>query len=307
MVVNKDGFIIAHREETLNGKKVADVYDKELLNSILRANSGRITAKIDGKECTLFVSPVMRQWYSVIVIGNTEMFEEINSQLAVNILVSLIIFGLISFFYYIGYKNEQNYRRKVEEMNIQIASALATAIDAKDTYTNGHSSRVAEYSKMIAERAGYSEPEQDEIYMMGLLHDVGKIGVPDQVINKPSKLTDEEFELIKKHPVVGNDILSSIKDRPKLAASARWHHERYGGGGYPNGIAGEIIPEEARIIAVADAYDAMTSRRSYRDVMPQAKVRSEIEKGQGTQFDPRFAKLMLEMIDEDKDYSMREK
>jgi HD-GYP domain-containing protein (c-di-GMP phosphodiesterase class II) len=127
------------------------------------------------------------------------------------------------------------------------------------------------------------------------------------VINKPSKLTDEEFELIKKHPVIGNSILGSIKERPKLATGARWHHERYGGGGYPDGIAGEQIPEEARIIAVADAYDAMTSRRSYRDMMPQDKVRSEIEKGMNTQFDPRFARIMLQMIDEDTDYSMREK
>lgn len=306
MVVNKDGFIVAHREDTLNGKKITDVYDKNLLDSILDAKSGRITAKIDGKDCTLFIAPVMDQWYSVIVIGNKELFEEVYSQIAVNSLVSLIIFGLISFFYYVGYQNEQIYREKVEEMNIQVVSSLASAIDAKDNYTNGHSSRVAGYAKKIAERAGYSEQEQDEIYMIGLLHDVGKIGVPDQVINKPSKLTDEEFALIKKHPVVGSGILESIKERPRLAMGARWHHERYGGGGYPDGIAGEKIPEEARIIAVADAYDAMTSRRSYRDVMSQDKVRSEIEKGMGTQFDPRFAKVMIEMIDEDTDYSMRE-
>jgi HD-GYP domain-containing protein (c-di-GMP phosphodiesterase class II) len=179
-------------------------------------------------------------------------------------------------------------------MNVQVVTALAAAIDAKDNYTNGHSSRVAEYAKMIAARSGYSQAEQDEIYLMGLLHDVGKIGVPDEVINKPSRLTEEEFELIKKHPVIGNSILSSIRESPKLATGARWHHERYGGGGYPDGISGEQIPEEARIIAVADAYDAMTSRRSYRKVMPQDTVRSEIEKGIATQFDPRFAKAMLQ-------------
>ncbi len=245
--------------------------------------------------------------YDTYVMGNPEHYEDIWSQLTVNTLVSLIIFCLISFFYYLGYKNEQISSRKVEEMNIQVVSALAAAIDAKDKYTNGHSSRVAEYSKMIAARSGYSKAEQDEIYLIGLLHDVGKIGVPDEVINKPSKLTDEEFELIKKHPVIGDSILGSIKVNPKLATGARWHHERYGGGGYPDGISGDQIPEEARIIAVADAYDAMTSRRSYRDVMPQDKVRSEIEKGMNTQFDPRFAKIMLQMIDEDKDYSMHEK
>ena len=143
--------------------------------------------------------------------------------------------------------------------------------------------------------------------MMGLLHDVGKIGVPDEVINKPGKLTSEEYELIKSHPVIGGRILESIKERPGLSTGAKWHHERYGGGGYPDGIAGGDIPEEARIIAVADAYDAMTSRRSYREVMTQEKVRAEIERGSGTEFDPRFAKIMIALIDEDKTYSMREK
>lgn len=142
--------------------------------------------------------------------------------------------------------------------------------------------------------------------MVGLLHDVGKIGVPDAVINKPAKLTNDEFELIKNHPVMGARILKNIKEMPRLATGARWHHERYGGGGYPDGLAGEDIPEDARIIAVADAYDAMSSRRSYRDVLPQGVVREEIENGRGTQFDPRFADIMLEMIDEDTEYEMRE-
>lgn len=305
MVVNSDGFIVAHHDASNNGKNIDDVYGSELLDIIKNAKDGRAVAEMDSGGSTLFVCPIMDQWYAVIVVGNGGLFEEVYSQLTVNIMVSLAIFILITFFYYIGYKNEGVSRKKVEEMNIQVVSALATAIDAKDNYTNGHSSRVAEYSRIIAERAGYSKADQDEIYMMGLLHDVGKIGVPDGVINKPSRLTDEEFELIKKHPSIGATILESIKERPKLAIGARWHHERFGGGGYPDGIAGEEIPEEARIIAVADAYDAMTSHRSYRDIMPQEKVRSEIEKGSGTQFDPRFAKIMLQLIDEDKEYSMR--
>ena len=201
----------------------------------------------------------------------------------------------------------ENEKEKLMSFLNHTVLSLASAIDAKDVYTNGHSLRVAEYSKMIAARAGYSESAQNEIYMMGLLHDVGKIGVPDIVINKTSKLTDEEFELIKKHPIIGDQILRKITESPKLATGARWHHERYGGGGYPDGISGEEIPEEARIIAVADAYDAMTSKRSYRDVLPQDKVRSEIEKGIGTQFDPQFAKIMIEMIDEDRNYTLREK
>ena len=305
-VLNADGFIVAHHDESLDGQSFQDIYGEELLDRIITGGSEIFNATMDEAEHTFFVSPIMDQWYAVIVVNNTELFESMYSQLTVNILVTLITFLLISFFYYLGYRNEQSYGRKVEEMNLHVVTALAAAIDAKDNYTNGHSSRVARYSRVIAARAGYSESGQNEIYMMGLLHDVGKIGVPDSVINKPSRLTDEEFELIKKHPVIGSSILSSIKEKPQLSTGARWHHERYGGGGYPDGISGEDIPEEARIIAVADAYDAMTSRRSYRDVMPQDKVRAEIEKGIGTQFDPHFARIMLRLIDEDTDYTMRE-
>lgn len=193
-----------------------------------------------------------------------------------------------------------------EELFIQVVESLAAAIDAKDAYTNGHSLRVAEYSREIAKRFGYDGQKQDAVFMMGLLHDVGKIGVPDEVINKPARLTDEEFAMIKTHPAMGAKILSSIKKMPRLADGARWHHERYDGRGYPDGLAGEQIPEEARMIAVADAYDAMTSNRSYRRSLSQEIVREEIEKGKGTQFDPQFAQIMIEMIDEDKDYRMRD-
>lgn len=307
MVVNTDGFIIAHSKEEYNGEYLDDVYKDELLKDITSAENSRKDTKINNENCTIFVSPVMEQWYAVIVVENTQLFEDTYLQLGINIMVSLITFCLISFFYYVGYKNEQFYGKRVEELNLQVVGALAAAIDAKDNYTNGHSSRVAKYAEMIAARTGYSQEDQDSIYMMGLLHDVGKIGVPDEVINKPSKLTDEEFEYIKKHPVIGGSILGSIKERPKLAEVARWHHERYGGGGYPDGISKEDIPEEARIVAVADAYDAMTSRRSYRDVMPQEKVYEQIKNGMGTQFDPKYAEAMLKMIEEDTEYNMREK
>ncbi len=193
-----------------------------------------------------------------------------------------------------------------EQLFLHVVGSLASAIDAKDRYTNGHSGRVAEYSREIARRFGYNEKKQHDIYIMGLLHDIGKIGVPDSVINKPDKLTDEEFELIKKHPEAGWKILINISEMPHLSDGARWHHERFGGGGYPDGLSGENIPEEARIIAVADAYDAMSSNRSYRRIFSQEIVRKEIERGKGNQFDPRFADIMIGMIDEDKEYKMRE-
>lgn len=200
-------------------------------------------------------------------------------------------------------------RAKTEKLSrayVQIVEALAASVDAKDKYTHGHSSRVAAYAREIARRAGFSAEEQDTVFMMGLLHDVGKIGIADTIINKPGKLTDDEFAAIKTHPCVGSEILKKITDFPELMIGARWHHERYDGRGYPDGLSGESIPEVARIIAVADTYDAMTSNRSYRGVLSQEKVRSEIERCRGSQFDPRFAGIMLTMIDEDPDYLMRE-
>ena len=193
-----------------------------------------------------------------------------------------------------------------EQLFLNVVSSLAGAIDAKDNYTNGHSSRVAEYAREIARRYGYSIKEQGDIYIIGLLHDVGKIGVSDYVIRKEDKLSASEYEEIKKHPVIGSQILKNINEMPKLSVGARWHHERYDGTGYPDGLVGEEIPEEARIIAVADAYDAMTSKRSYRNILSQEKVRQEIIDGMGTQFDPRFAEIMLRMMDEDPEYKMRE-
>ena len=194
----------------------------------------------------------------------------------------------------------------IERLSLHIVETLAEAIDAKDTYTHGHSKRVAEYSVKIAQRYGYDEEKCHDLYMMGLLHDVGKIGVPDAVINKPGRLTDEEFAVIKTHPPKGASILGNIEEMPALATGARWHHERYDGRGYPDALQAENIPEAARIIAVADAYDAMTSCRSYRGVMEQEKVRREIENGREKQFDPVFADIMLELMDEDTEYHMKE-
>ncbi len=141
----------------------------------------------------------------------------------------------------------------IEHLSMHIVETLAEAIDAKDTYTHGHSKRVAEYAAEIARRCGFDPERCRRIYMMGLLHDVGKIGIPDAIINKPGRLTDEEFDVIKTHPPKGAKILGSIQEMPELATGAHWHHERYDGGGYPDGLAESAIPEEARIIAVADA------------------------------------------------------
>lgn len=246
-------------------------------------------------------------------MNNISLFE--NSQICLNmifIFIAIIIILTIIFIVVIvkmkksvKYKSESN--NYVNKMNKKIIRALVRTIDAKDRYTNGHSIRVARYSREIARRLNKSEKEQEEIYYAGLLHDVGKIRIPAAVINKPGKLTDEEYEMLKIHPVTSYHILKDIYDDKTIALAAKFHHERYDGKGYPNGLTGDNIPEIARIIGVADTYDAMTSNRSYRMSLSQQMVRSEIEKGKGTQFDPEIADVMLQMIDEDKGYNMREK
>ena len=197
-------------------------------------------------------------------------------------------------------------QQTIKELYIQTVTALSEAVDAKDRYTSGHSKRVAEYSRMIAARMGKNKEEQELIYRAGLLHDVGKIRIPNEIINKPGKLTDEEYNIMKIHPVTGYHILRGITGSEMIAIAAKYHHERYDGKGYPNGLIGEKIPEVARILGIADAYDAMTSNRSYRNALPQEVVRNEIVKGRGTQFDPEVADIMLQMIDEDMDYKLKQ-
>ena len=197
-------------------------------------------------------------------------------------------------------------KERVERMSIQMVRTLANTIDAKDSYTNGHSTRVARYSVMIAECMGYEGNKLELLEYAALLHDIGKIGIPNEIINKPSRLTDEEYEIIKTHPGIGGKILEEITEIPDIAIGARYHHERFDGRGYPDKLNGLDIPEIARIIGVADAYDAMTSNRSYRELLSQEIVRAEINKGKGTQFDPEIAEVMLTLIDEDIKYTMHE-
>lgn len=176
-------------------------------------------------------------------------------------------------------------------------STLAAALDARDKYTAGHSMRVAEYSIMIGKLSGMNEEQADLLYKSALLHDIGKIGIPDEVLLKDGKLTDEEFAIIRTHPVLGESILLQIEPIDAMAdflPGVRSHHERYDGKGYPDGIAGQEIPLFGRIIAVADAFDAMTSDRPYRNGMSHEKALSILEEGKGTQWDPYFASLFID-------------
>lgn len=189
--------------------------------------------------------------------------------------------------------------RQIEELTFQSIMAIARTVDAKDKYTRQHSTRVAKYSKEIAKRSGlFSEEEVDIIYRTALLHDIGKIGIPDSILNKPGRLDDEEFKKMKEHTLIGAKILSEVTLIDDVDKGAKYHHERYDGKGYPQGLVAEEIPIVARIVGVADAYDAMTSDRAYRKRLPEDIVRGELTKGRGAQFDPVFCDIMLGIMDD---------
>lgn len=188
--------------------------------------------------------------------------------------------------------------QEIQDMAIQTIATIANTIDAKDEYTRGHSKRVAEYSIAIANELGLSAEEINDLRSIALLHDIGKIGVPDFVLNKPGRLTNEEYELMKQHTVIGSDILKDIKMFQGIDVGARFHHERFDGNGYPDKIAGEDIPYIARIIAVADAFDAMTSNRVYRKQLDLDYVIGELKRCKGTQFDPVIAEALIRMLED---------
>lgn len=191
-------------------------------------------------------------------------------------------------------KAEEN-RKRIS----QLSRTFAKCIDIKDTYTNGHSFRVAKYTKCIAEKLGYSETRAEEFYNMALLHDIGKIGIPDAILNKPERLNDEEYEVMKSHAQKGYEILSDFREiDPELAYGAGYHHERFDGKGYPNGVQGEEIPEVAQIIAVADTFDAMYSTRPYRKKLPLETVVNEIRSISGTQLSPKVVDAFLALYEE---------
>lgn len=189
---------------------------------------------------------------------------------------------------------------QIEKMTFETIATISSMLEARDSYTKGHSVRVAEYSVMLAERAGWREQAILNLQHIALLHDIGKVGIPDHVLNKPGKLTEEEFAIIKSHTIIGADILKEIKSISEIEAGARYHHERYNGTGYPCGLAAEEIPAVARIIGIADAFDAMNSKRIYRDSLSPEVIRKELVNGKGTQFDPYFLDLFLQLFDEGK-------
>ena len=213
---------------------------------------------------------------------------------------ALLVFFLASLF--VRAKTKKSLKRQMEYKNITLESiqAIARTIDAKDEYTNGHSIRVGAYSKVIAENLNMSQDEVDNIYYIALLHDIGKIAIPDSILNKPGKLTDQEFNIMKSHTSRGADILKGISTIPQIIEGAKYHHEKYDGTGYPAGLSGEDIPYVARIICCADCFDAMASKRVYKDPYPLDKIIQEFERCAGSQFDPNIAKVVVGLIESGK-------
>ena len=198
----------------------------------------------------------------------------------------------------IRYKTRQSLKRQLEYKNITLESiqAIARTIDAKDEYTNGHSIRVGAYSKIIAENMGMSSDEVDNIYYIALLHDIGKIAIPDSILNKPGRLSDQEFGVMKSHTTRGAGILKGISTIPQIIEGAKSHHEKYDGSGYPEGLRGEDIPFVARIICCADCFDAMASRRVYKEPFGLDVITGEFERCSGTQFDPKISRVVVDLI-----------
>ncbi len=187
-------------------------------------------------------------------------------------------------------------RRKIGKITMQTIISISNAVDAKDSYTKKHSERVAKYSKIIANELRWSKTEQENLYNMALLHDIGKIGVPDAILNKHGMLTDEEYPTIRKHPIIGGEILKDFTLIEDVSVGAYYHHERYDGKGYPQGLKGEEIPIEARIIGIADSIDAMNSDRVYRGKKDISYILNQLEAGKGTQFDPNLDEIVIALI-----------
>lgn len=186
---------------------------------------------------------------------------------------------------------------KLEKAYLDMVQTLRYTVEAKDPYTRGHSDRVSAYSVLIGKYLGLPDTDLRTLEVGGLFHDIGKIGIPDSILLKESKLTDDEYSEIKNHPSIGAHILCNTAIFQDIIPIVKHHHERYDGRGYPSQLKGEDIPYMARIAAVADTFDAMTSKRTYRNALPLETVRAEIEKCSGTQFDPKIAKVFLDILD----------
>ncbi len=262
-------------------------------NNTIAPNSNRTFGFILYGPILDNVKEVIITYHMQISLSDLPAFTWWQITLAILIIIELIII--------ITYLRTWQLKKKQEELHSivhQSFNMFANLIDAKDPYTLGHSRRVALYSRELAGRMGIAEEDRDRLYYIALLHDIGKIGIKDAILNKNGKLTQEERTEIEKHVTIGGDILKDFTALEGIADGAKYHHERYDGKGYASNLKGTDIPLFARIIAVADSFDAMSSERCYRTQLKMPAIVVELKNGCGTQFDPDIAGHMLDMIEE---------
>ncbi|MBO4903882.1 MAG: HD domain-containing protein [Lachnospiraceae bacterium] len=275
-------------------------YDKKS-DSIFFTPDNRIERILAGDSATfgaVMISRELMDFTDVVFVGCR--YKPITKYFLFWVIMVLLVAWVTSVIAFAIYSvREDNYIRNEEKMDnviSQTMSTFANFIDTKDKYTKGHSARVSYYSQKIAEKLGMSKEEIRDIGYIGLMHDCGKLAIPEAILNKPGKLSGEEFEVMKTHTINGDTILKDFTAIDTIRDGALYHHERYDGTGYMKGLAGNDIPLVARIIGVADAMDAMNSDRCYRNHLSRDVILSELEKNKGTQFDPAIAQIMIDMI-----------
>ena len=293
--LNKGDYFIYYPEETANEKPIMPLNMGEAsacFGYIVYIPKQTIdyVADFSGGEIVyyMYANPSKKVWFWVLIV--LIFLWEIWT--VISILVSKKIDRIM--------KQQQLQKEHDEMMVEQTMQIIINIIENKDTSTKGHSLRVAEYSQMIAQKLGYTEDESKQIYYIGLMHDCGKVNIPNSILKNPGKLSEEEYEIMKKHTVYGGDILRKFTSIPDIDVGAKYHHERYDGKGYPAGLVGEEIPMVARIIGVADAFDAMNSKRCYRDKLPKDIIMKELRENREKQFDPKVLDCILSLIEEGK-------
>ena len=281
-------------------------FDKELYTSLKQDMEPVSYTNLEGGTYRFVLSAVdtltgqVKNTVSLVINKELAFYEQVWFRIVVILAAGFVLFLLF----------EVNHRRRErallreqerkQTLIDEMIQAFAKCVDMKDKYTNGHSFRVAEYSKLLAEKMGKSEGDIRDVYNVALLHDIGKISIPDSVLNKPGKPTDEEYEILKTHAANGYEVLKDITIAPELAYGAGYHHERLDGKGYPNGLKGDEIPEVAQIIAVADTFDAMYSTRPYRKQMDVNVVLDELKRVSGTQLNGEVVNYLVELVEEGK-------
>ena len=299
------GYLLMYTFVLLNTNTIMTYgYIIPMLSLIVLYNSPKLVLIMGGVALAANIACVIR----FFVIGMVESSDIKDVEIQLGMILFCFAFAYIASRIYnrIVAKNKEyiesiaDKQSQLERVTLQTITTIANIIDAKDEYTKGHSYRVAEYSSALARELGYDKEHVSNVKYIGLLHDIGKIGIPDSILNKPGKLTDSEFALMRKHAEIGGNILSGNNMIEGLDEGAKYHHERYDGSGYPLGLKGDEIPEMARIIGIADAYDAMASNRVYRKRLPNEKIIAEFKRCSGTQFDPELAEVFISMIESGK-------